>query len=81
MPDELLRRGDLVLVRGNVVETAGLYRAGPRGKLSPAGQLDRAEWRWVAFCAAPLALQDFGPERDHRDPPPEPEQTPLDVFA
>ena len=67
MPEELARRGDLVLVRG----TAG------RACDSLAAWIVR-EWRWVLICAAPLALQVLGPEPDHRDPP-EPEQTTLDV--
>lgn len=80
MADELLRRDDLVLARGNVEGTFGLYRdAG--GKLGPPGPLDRGAWRWVLVCAAQLALQELGPEPDYRDPPPEPEQPPLDVFA
>ena len=59
MPEELLRRGDLALVRSSTSPRAGLYRG---EELRPAGALDRAEWRWSIVCAGPLALQVLGPD-------------------
>lgn len=79
MVEELLRRGNLILARGNV-PGVGLYRD-VGGHAGPPGPLDRAEWRWVSICAAPVALESLGPEPDYRDPPPKPEQAALDVFA
>lgn len=85
MPEELVRRGDLALVRSSNTERAGLYR-GEGEDLRPAGALDRWEWKWVHVCATPLALGSFGPEPDHRDGGAgplrgEPEQAALDVEA
>lgn len=63
MPEELARRGDLALVRSSIAARAGLYR-GEGEDLRPAGSMDRGEWRWALVCAAPLALQSFGPDPD-----------------
>lgn len=83
MPEELLRRGDLALVRSSNSERAGLYR-GEGEELRPAGALDPAEWRWVLWGAAPVALGSFAPEPDGHSgtgPIVDPAQTALDVKA
>jgi hypothetical protein len=75
VPDVLLRRGSLALVRS--LGTAGLFRVDDRGGWDPAGGLDRAEWGWVLVCAAPLALDVLGREADASSG--EPGQTALEV--
>jgi hypothetical protein len=62
VPDVLLRRGSLALVRSP--GTAGLFRVDDRGGWVSPGALDRAEWWWVLICAAPLALDVLGREAD-----------------
>lgn len=80
MPAELLRRGDLALVRSSTTPHAGLYR-GAGGELRPAGALDYEEWRWTHFCAAPLALEQLRPvEPESTGPIPDPpEQAELNL--
>lgn len=79
MAEELLRRGDLVLMLWSYDEV-GLFREGADGwrRFGPG---DRAEWRWVLTCAAPLALQVLGPEPDVRDASPGPVRGELEQTA
>lgn len=66
MPTELLRRGDLALVRSDASPVAGLYR----DEMRPAGVMDADEWWWVLHCAAPVAVRAC-PRVDVPDPDPE----------
>lgn len=79
--EELARRGDLTVTRSRVTGRVGLLRDDLGTPAAPAVTFDRAEWRWLAVCAVPLALQVLGPEPDYRDAPAAPEQAALDVFA
>lgn len=65
-PEVLARHGDLVVVRGNVAGTMGLYRETGEGKLVPPGLMDRGEWGWLAWGGVPVAMQALGPEPDPR---------------
>lgn len=63
MPDrvlvELLRRGDLTLVRSTVTDRVGLLRDDGGVPAAPAVTFDDGEWRWLFHCAAPVALREL----------------------
>lgn len=59
MSVELLRRGDLTLVRSATVAGVGLRRDVDGRPVGPASALDIPEWRWVLHCAAPVALREL----------------------
>lgn len=56
---ELLRRGDLTLVRSETVGGVGLRRDVDGRPVGPVSALDIPEWRWVLHCAAPVALREL----------------------
>lgn len=59
MTVELLRRGDLTLVRSETVGGIGLRRDVDGRPVGPASALDLGEWRWLFHCAAPVALREL----------------------
>ena len=56
--DEILRRGDLAVVRWRMSGRVGLLRE-HGGGLNPVSALDADEWRWLAVCAVPVALREL----------------------
>lgn len=63
MPDpvlvELLRRGELTLVRSMVTDRVGLLRDDGGVPVAPAVTFDLGEWRWLFHCAVPVALREL----------------------
>lgn len=83
---ELLRRGDLTLVRSGTVGGVGLRRDVDGRPVGPASAFDADEWRWLLHCAAPVALRELAAieaeaERARKAAAAEPEQATLAIDA
>lgn len=63
MPDsvlvELVRRGDLSVVRSTVTDRVGLLRDDGGMPAKPALTFGADEWRWLSICAVPVALREL----------------------